>query len=210
MAASASMLRLHKSNWGALQRRGSLHRDGRSVNMKAGAATTTAGSDFDEFLYAPIWEERNGMLLSMLSALARLNVDPWDEAARLARLPREAATRFLTTLISALPDAPTARADPRALAERLIALLPQRVATNGRGSDPAAVMGFSGNRHAFTRNVVLYIILTAFFLGAQWLMGHAQQTPLPAGADARSNPPLHIALPASAPTATTARDRTSD
>jgi hypothetical protein len=178
--------------------------------MNAGVATPAVGSDFDEFLYAPIWEERNGMLLSMLSALARLNVDPWDEAARLARLPREAATRFLTSLITALPDAPTARTDPRALAERLIALLPQRVATNGRGSNPAPVMGVTGHRHAFTRYVVLYIILTAFFLGAQWLMGHAQQTPLPARADARPNPPSHIPLPASPPTAATARDRTSE
>jgi hypothetical protein len=178
--------------------------------MKAGVATLSAGSDFDEFLYAPIWEERNGMLLSMLSALARLNVDPWDEAARLARLPREAATRFLTSLITALPDAPSARTDPRALAERLIALLPQRVATNGRGSNPAPVMAFTGNRHAVTRYFVLYIVLTAFFLGAQWLMGHAQQAPLPGRADPAPNPPLHTSLPAVPSTTATARDRTSE
>ena len=37
-------------------------------------------SEFDSFLCAPIGEERNGMLLSVLSALARLDVDPWQEA----------------------------------------------------------------------------------------------------------------------------------
>jgi hypothetical protein len=47
----------------------------------------TPASEFDDFLYAPIVEGGNGMVLSVLSALARVNVDPWDEAARLARLP---------------------------------------------------------------------------------------------------------------------------
>jgi hypothetical protein len=72
-------------------------------------AAPTAGTKFDEFLYAPIGEENNGMLLSVLSALARLDVDPWDEASRLARLPRSAAIQFLTTLIGALPDGSSAR-----------------------------------------------------------------------------------------------------
>ena len=48
-------------------------------------------SAFDDFLFAPIGEERNGMLLSVVSALARLNVDPWQEAANLAQLPRTSA-----------------------------------------------------------------------------------------------------------------------
>ena len=33
------------------------------------------------------------MLLSVLSALARLDIDPWQEAAQLAGLPGETATR---------------------------------------------------------------------------------------------------------------------
>jgi hypothetical protein len=74
------------------------------------------GSEFDVFLFAPIGEDRNGMLLSVLSALARLHVDPWQEAAKLARLPREAATQRLASLIAALPDGPSAHLDPGALA----------------------------------------------------------------------------------------------
>ena len=53
-------------------------------------SVSSLGSDFNDFLYAPISEGRNGMLLSVLSALARLDVDPWEEAAQLAQLPREA------------------------------------------------------------------------------------------------------------------------
>jgi hypothetical protein len=49
------------------------------------------GPEFDEFLCAPIGADRNGTGLSVLSALARLNVDPWQEATSLARMPREAA-----------------------------------------------------------------------------------------------------------------------
>jgi hypothetical protein len=46
-------------------------------------------SEFNDFLFAPIGEEGNEMLLSVLSALARLGVDPWQEAARLSQLPKE-------------------------------------------------------------------------------------------------------------------------
>jgi hypothetical protein len=52
------------------------------------------GSEFDEFLGASICEDRNGTGLSVLSALARLDVDPWIEATSLAlcrgkQLPRD-------------------------------------------------------------------------------------------------------------------------
>ena len=38
--------------------------------------------EFDDFLCASIGEEENGMALSVMSAFARRNVDPWEEAAR--------------------------------------------------------------------------------------------------------------------------------
>jgi hypothetical protein len=86
--------------------------------------------------YAPIAEESNGMLLSVLSALARLNVDPWDEASRLARSPRGAATLFLTILIAALPGGASAPGDPEMHARRLTALPPRggHNTNNGVGS----------------------------------------------------------------------------
>ena len=81
-------------------------------------------SEFDPFLYAQVGEERNGMLLSMLSALARLDVDPWQEAATLTKMPAHDATLRLTSLLSSLPsDAATLLAPSTVL--RLIALLPQ-------------------------------------------------------------------------------------
>ncbi len=47
--------------------------------------------EFDAFLFASVGEEVDGIPLSVLSALARLGLDPRDEAVRLAHLTREAA-----------------------------------------------------------------------------------------------------------------------
>jgi hypothetical protein len=53
------------------------------------------GPEFDEFLCAPIGADRNGTGLSVLSALARLNVDPWQEATSLARMPQRSGCRAI-------------------------------------------------------------------------------------------------------------------
>ena len=81
-------------------------------------------SEFDSFLYAPIGKERNGMLLSVLSALARLDVDPWQEAATLTKMPAQDATLRLTSLLSSLPSDAATLLAPSAVV-RLISLLPQ-------------------------------------------------------------------------------------
>ena len=103
-------------------------------------------SAFNDFLFAPIGEEENGMVLTTLSALARSGVDPWDEAARLSELPRETATKNLTSIISGLPNGRWARAAAGNIAARLIALLPvkhtsvtQRRETS-RGKHPVLIL----------------------------------------------------------------------
>jgi hypothetical protein len=95
--------------------------------MTRSALVAVLAPEFDDFLFAPIGEERNGMLLSVVSALARLNIDPWQEAANLAQLPRTTAARRLTSLIATLPDRPSTPLDPGANAARLIARLPRRI-----------------------------------------------------------------------------------
>jgi hypothetical protein len=81
---------------------------------------TSFGSEFDDFLFAPIGEESNGMMLSVISAL-----DPWHETVKLAELPGETATTRLASLIAALPGVPSAHQNPEAIAARLVALLPR-------------------------------------------------------------------------------------
>jgi hypothetical protein len=80
-------------------------------------------SEFDGFLLAPFGEDRTG-IVSVLSALARMNIDPWEEAEKLARLPSEAAIRTLASQIDALSGGPLTCLDPEKTAARLIALLP--------------------------------------------------------------------------------------
>ncbi|TDU26803.1 hypothetical protein DFR24_3834 [Panacagrimonas perspica] len=79
---------------------------------------------FDSFLQASVDEDREDRLLSVLSALARLDLDPWKEAAELAALPTAAAIERLTGLIASLPDASATPRDAAGIAARLVTRLP--------------------------------------------------------------------------------------
>ncbi len=76
-------------------------------------------SEFNDFLFAFVGEEKSGMQLTVLSALARLGFDPWGEAARLSELTKEAATSALATAISALPKGNWKALNSRSIAVRL-------------------------------------------------------------------------------------------
>ncbi len=89
------------------------------------ASISPLGSEFDNFLFAPIGEDDDGMLLSVLSALTRLDVDPWKAAAELNQLPRETATRKLAAAISTIPNWRFVYPDTWTVADRLVALLPK-------------------------------------------------------------------------------------
>lgn len=98
--------------------------------MTQSASVFRLRSEFDDFLFAPIDDDTNGMCLSVISALARLDVDPWQEAAELTGLPGKTATERLTSLIASLPDGLAVQRDAGTIAARLIALLPRRGGSN--------------------------------------------------------------------------------
>ena len=81
--------------------------------------------EFSDFLYAPIGAEPNEMPLSVLSALARLNIDPWQEAAELSALSEENAIQRLARLVGRLPGGLWKPNDCQEIAARLIKLLPR-------------------------------------------------------------------------------------
>ena len=93
--------------------------------------------EFDRFLHAPIGADGNDMPLSVLSALTRLNVDPWEEAADLTELSENNAAERLASLIGQLPGARWTPTESRAIAHRLVELLPQldnsKVSLTGKG-----------------------------------------------------------------------------
>ena len=152
--------------------------------MTHAALSPLIGPEFDAFLGAPIGEDRNGTTLSVLSALARLDVDPWREATSLARMPREAAADRLTALIDALPRDPASAIPSQTSAADLVALLPKGRTPKVRASDsavaPAAfrktpmLIGLS----AFILMMLIVFAMSALFtpgpeLGANRLAPHA-------------------------------------
>ncbi len=117
--------------------------------MTHAALAPLIGAEFDKFLYAPIREDRNGTPLSVLSALARLEVDPWQEAASLALMPKATAAVRLTALIAALPDEQTKDIPAKSIAADLVALLPKANGFDVRST--SSVIAAVGPRQAQIR-----------------------------------------------------------
>jgi hypothetical protein len=144
--------------------------------MMHSASFPRPGCEFDAFLFAAVGDDNNGMLLSVLSALARLDVDPWQEAADLARLPGSAATERLTSLIAALPGRPASQPDPGTISARLIALLPSPTGSSVPRHSGITVDGGVANLQAVVRVVAFNLILVVFMLSTQWLaISHASR-----------------------------------
>jgi hypothetical protein len=82
-------------------------------------------SDLNDFLFASVGDEQNGMPLNVISALTRLGIDPWEEAARLAALPKALAAETLAPMIAQLPIARPLPSDDLVVSRRLVGLLPK-------------------------------------------------------------------------------------
>jgi hypothetical protein len=86
----------------------------------------------ERFLYAPVCEQHNGTQVTVLSALARADIDPWEEAARLARMPRAKAEATLSSILRQSSDQNWTSPEVEAVSARLIQLLPTK-----DGGEPA-------------------------------------------------------------------------
>lgn len=82
--------------------------------------------EFDKFLFATVGDESDGVPLSVISALTRLGLDPWQEAGRLSSLGSREAVEQLARLIAELPDGSRQRDEAKKIAGGLIGLLPTR------------------------------------------------------------------------------------
>ena len=81
--------------------------------------------DLDRFLFATVGDEIEGVPLSVISALTRLGLDPWQEAGRLSSLSNREAIEQLARLIAELPGLFRPLGEAREIADRLIQLLPR-------------------------------------------------------------------------------------
>jgi hypothetical protein len=86
---------------------------------------STLNVQYENFLYAPVCEDANGMRLSVISALARMNVDPWQEATRLAAMPKAIAEKTLLSILDLVSGRSWKSPEAAAIAARLVRLLPQ-------------------------------------------------------------------------------------
>ena len=140
--------------------------------MTLPTATSALESRFDPFLYAAVREDPDGTPLTVLSVLARLDIDPWEEAARLAQLPGEAAARALAIVISALPKGCAMSPDSGAIAARLITLLPRRsqsgiTAQRISSGGPRVIQ--IPNRATLIARALLGLIVLALLFVSQWI-----------------------------------------
>ena len=132
------------------------------------------GSEFDDFLFAPIGEDGNDTPLSVLSALARLDVDPWEEAAELARLPRRNCNSKTGFVDRGATEGPLAHVDPRSISARLVAHLPRRDRSNLPSRETLLSVGAATNPRAFIPMIFIYVIVAIFMMGAQWIAASRQ------------------------------------
>jgi hypothetical protein len=130
--------------------------------------------EFDRFLFAPLHE--NGETpLSVLSALARQDIDAWQEAARLAQLPKDHA---VNSLASTLWKSDSERWSPSAAsiaAARVIELLPSH-----SGSRESSISSDSDNNKIMT-----WLVYGILFWSVAISGSITQQ------ANKNSNPPSH-------------------
>ena len=101
-----------------------------SAHQSTAGATKLRGSffslrpDLDKFLFAEVDDETDGMPLSVISALTRLGLDPWEEADRLSSLRNREAVEQLARLITELPGNSQPLGEARGIASGLVPLLP--------------------------------------------------------------------------------------
>ena len=145
--------------------------------------------EFDDFLFAPVGVENNGMPLTVISALTRLDFDPWEKAAQLSRLTAKDAILTLAALIARLPVGRWDLTDASTIAARLVALLPKRAAPGRRHE------GISPPQETAKLPIAWLICLALLAAG---LFGIVQSMSSPRRNGLPSDTASHVAAPASA------------
>jgi hypothetical protein len=136
--------------------------------------------DLDGFLFAPVGEERDGIPLSVISALTRLGLDPWDEATRLSSLAKREAVDQLSPMIGRLPGTRWSLSEAREIAVGLVALLPTS------GSTRASIEARHSGRRKVPPSTTFWLI--CFLLLAAALVSMAANGKLPFGSHRQSEP----------------------
>ncbi len=131
--------------------------------MSASDVLHPDGSDYDAFLFAELGEDRTGAAVTVLSALARLDLEPWTEARELARLGREGAQVRLTTHFEAITDIPALALASEGRAAKLVSLLPLRAPLRVPKSLEADINSFPKLSMSWTTIALVGVVVLAWF-----------------------------------------------
>lgn len=134
--------------------------------MATNAVLDPHNHDFDRFLHASVGEDRKGNGVTVLSALARLNLDPWQEARDLAALGREAASIRLRSLLSRVREVPALEQDDGGVAQGLAGLLPEHAAQATAGAASEAKGRTLPTGLIWTLMVVAFFAAQYLFIGS--------------------------------------------
>jgi hypothetical protein len=143
------------------------------AEIMRGRSAAFLGPEFNEFLFATIGVDRNGGYLSVVSALARLDLDPWAEAEKLAKLPIEIAIKNLSALIAAQQEVPLDGQEREKMSARLVELLPRRLNIKIRPAVSSSHFKTANSRSAFS----IFLFSFALMLAVQIMM-HSVQSPV--------------------------------
>ena len=165
--------------------------------MTSAAPKSPLGPEFDKFLFARIGEDRNGLTLSVVSLLARMNLDPWEQAGILATLPAQAAARCLASSLDSLTDPLLRQAIGETTVQRLLALLPRRAATPIT-EPPAGIAPMVSPQPAARLRIIVSIVFiaaTIILAGVQIIAARRFAPTPPGGATA----PAVLTVPSQTP-----------
>jgi hypothetical protein len=130
------------------------------------ARFSTLNARYEEFLFAQVCEETNGMRLSVLSALARMNADPWEEAIRLAAMPKTIAEKTLLSTLDLVSGRSWKSPETAAIVARLVRLLPQ--------ADEAVPIAATGTAKGLAQHKSYWWVWVGFALTMSFMTQHHQ------------------------------------
>jgi len=148
------------------------------------ARFSTLSASYDDFLFAPVWEDANGMRVTVLSALARMNVDPWEEATRLAAMPKATAEKTLLSILDLVSGRIWTPPEAAAISARLVRLLPQpgQAAAGTANAATGTAIAATGTAKVSAQRTNYWWVWLGFWLVMSFMMPHHQATTPNAGA----------------------------
>lgn len=146
---------------------------------------SSLSASYDNFLFAPVCDDANGTRLSVISALARMDVDPWEEATRLAAMPKAIAEKTLLSILDLVSGKSWKSPEAAGIAAQLVRLLPQpsetaTISTTQPASVPALRQSY-------------WWVWLGFALAVSFMTPHHQTATMNTGAaTSESDAPSHL------------------